>query len=183
VNIPNLLHPGFHFRKRVVAAYQQHVDYRREAALRMWAAFIVTFLFLRFLTYGIRYHFLPARNIVTGGGLHIHHFVWGILILLIVGFLGITFWSPRLHGWLAPFYGIGAALVVDEFALWLNLRDVYWAAEGRSSIDVAILLAALLGLYYAADRFWKQVVAEVRAGLKFAAAEEGRLLRRKTAAK
>ncbi len=166
MNIHNLLHPGFHFRKRLVAAYQQHVDYRREAALRMWLAFIGTFLFLRFLTYGIRYHFLPARNIVTSGGLHIHHFVWGILILLIVGFLGITINSARLHAWLAPAFGIGAALVIDEFGLWLN-----------------ILIAALLGLYYTADRFWRQVIAEVRAGLSFAATEERRLLRRPPAAK
>jgi hypothetical protein len=183
VNIHNLLHPGFHLRKRVVAAYQQHVDYRREAALRMWVAFIGTFLFLRLLTYGIRYHFLPFRNIVTSGGLHIHHFVWGIFILLIVGFLGITFWSPRLHGWLAPLYGIGAALVVDEFALWLNLRDVYWAREGRISVDVAVLIAALLGLYYAANRFWSEVARELRAGLAFARSEEARRLRRGSATK
>ena len=177
MNIHNLLHPGFHFRKRVVTAYQQHVDYRREAALRMWIAFIVTFLFLRFLTYGIRYHFLPARNIVTSGGLHIHHFVWGILILLVVGFLGITIDSPRLHAWLATAFGIGAALVIDEFALWLNLRDVYWLREGRISIDVAVVIAGLLGLYYAAYRFWNQVAREVRAAVKFVTSEEGRLFR------
>jgi hypothetical protein len=182
VNISSLIHPGFHLRKRIVAAYQQHVDYRREAALRMWLAFILTFGFLRFLTYGIRYHFLPARNIVTSGGLHIHHFVWGILILLIVGFLSITINSPRLHAWLAPAFGIGAALVIDEFALWLNLRDVYWAREGRISVDVAILIAALLGVYYTADRFWRQVMGELQAGIKFLTSEEARLLRRRSAA-
>lgn len=183
MNIRNLLHPGFHLGKRIVAAYRQHVDYRREAALRMWVGFIGTFLFLRFLTYGIRYHFLPARNIVTSGGLHIHHFVWGILILLIVGFLGISINSPRLHAWLAPAFGIGAALVIDEFALWLNLRDVYWVREGRISVDAAIVVAALLGLYYTADRFWRQVVREVQAGLRFVATEEARLLRRRSATK
>ena len=183
MNFQNLLHPGFHFRKRVVAAYQQHVDYRREAALRMWVAFIATFLFLRLLTYGIRYHFLPFHNVVTPGGLHIHHFVWGICIVLIVGFLGITVNSPRLHVWLAPLFGIGAALIIDEFALWLNLRDVYWEREGRISVDVAILIAASFGLYYAADRFWNDVVKEARAGIKFAASEEGRFRRRGPAAK
>lgn len=183
MNIQHLLHPGFHLRKRVVAAYQQHVDYRREAALRMWLAFIATFLFLRLLTYGIRYHFLPFHNVVTPGGLHIHHFVWGIFIVLIVGFVSITVNSPRLHVWLAPLFGIGAALIIDEFALWLNLRDVYWEREGRISVDVAILVAASFGLYYAADRFWNEVVKEVRAGIRFAASEEARFRSRGPAAK
>ena len=179
MNIANLnIFRGFHLRRKIVAAYQQHIDYRREAALWMWVAFIGTFVFLRLLTFGIRYHLLPVGNIVTSGGLHIHHFVWGILILLLVGFLGITLWSERLHPWLATAFGIGAALVVDEFALWLNLRDVYWLREGRSSIDLAIVVAALLGLYYAADRFWKQVVTELQAAVKFVASEEGRLRRR-----
>jgi hypothetical protein len=167
---------GFHLRKKIVVAYQQHVDYRREAALRMWIAFIAAFVFLRALTFAIRYHLLPVGNVVTSGGLHIHHFVWGILILLLSGFLGITVWSERLHPWLATIFGIGAALVIDEFALWLNLRDVYWLREGRSSIDLAIIVAALLGLYYAADRFWKQVVSEVRAAINFVASREGQLL-------
>lgn len=183
MNFENLLHPGFHFRKRVVAAYQQHVDYRREAALRMWVAFIATFLFLRLLTYGIRYHILPFRNVVTPGGLHIHHFVWGIFIVLIVGFLSITINSPRLHVWLAPLFGIGAALIIDEFALWLNLRDVYWEREGRISVDLAILVGASFGLYYAADRFWNDVVKEARAGIKFVASGEGRLFRRRPESK
>ena len=64
--------------------------------------------------------------------------------------------------------------------LWLNLRDVYWLPAGRSSIDVAILVAALLGLYYAADRFWKQVVREVQAAIKFVTSHEGRLFRGST---
>jgi hypothetical protein len=99
------------------------------------------------------------------------------VVLLIVGFLGITLWSERLHPWLGAVFGIGAALVLDEYALWLNLKDVYWLPAGRSSIDVAILVAALLGLYYAADRFWKQVVTEVRAAIQFVTSEEGRLFR------
>ena len=168
---------GFHLRRKLVAAYQQHVDYRREAALRMWVAFIATFVFLRVLTFGIRFHLLPVRNVVTSSGLHIHHFVWGIVILLIVGFLGITLWSERLHPWLGLIFGIGAALVLDEYALWLNLQDVYWLPAGRSSIDVAILVAAVLGLYYAADRFWKQVVTEVQGAIKFVNSQEGRLFR------
>jgi hypothetical protein len=175
MNIKSLnIFRGFHLRRKLVAAYQQHVDYRREAALWMWVTFIATFIFLRLLTFGIRYHLLPVKNVVTSSGLHIHHFVWGIVVLLIVGFLGITLWSERLHPWLGLIFGIGAALVLDEYALWLNLKDVYWLPAGRSSIDIAILVAAVLGLYYAADRFWKQVVTEVRAAIQFVTSEEGR---------
>jgi hypothetical protein len=178
MNIRNLnIFRGFHLRRKIVAAYQQHVDYRRQAALWMWVTFIATFIFLRLLTFGIRYQLLPVKNVVTSSGLHIHHFVWGILILLIVGFLGITLWSERLHPWLGTIFGIGAALVLDEYALWLNLKDVYWLPAGRSSIDVAIVVAALLGLYYAADRFWKQVITEVQAAIKFVTSHEGRLFR------
>jgi hypothetical protein len=178
MNIKSLnIFRGFHLRRKIVAAYQQHVDYRRQAALWMWVTFIATFIFLRLLTFGIRYHLLPVKNVVTSSGLHIHHFVWGIVVLLIVGFLGITLWSERLHPWLGASFGIGAALVLDEYALWLNLKDVYWLPAGRSSIDVAILVAALLGLYYAADRFWKQVITEVQAAIKFVGSEEGRLFR------
>jgi hypothetical protein len=183
MSIKNLnIFRGFHLRGRIVAAYQKHVDYRRQAALWMWVTFIVTFIFLRVLTFGIRFHLIPAKNVVTSSGLHIHHFVWGIVLLLLVGFLGITIWSERLHPWLGAAFGIGAALVLDEYALWLNLQDVYWLPAGRSSIDVVILVAALLGLYYAADRFWKQVVTEVRGAIKFVGSEEGRLFRARSRA-
>src|SRR5260370_39949892 len=111
LNIKSLnIFRGFHLRRKIVAAYQQHVDYRREAALRMWVAFIATFLFLRLLVIGIRFHLLPVGNVVTSSGLHIHHFVWGIVILLIIGFVGIMFWSQRLHAWLGLAFGIGSAL-------------------------------------------------------------------------
>ncbi len=146
----------------------------------MWLAFILMFVFLRVLTFGIRFHLLPVGNIVTSGGLHIHHFVWGIFILLIVGFLGTMLDQPKWHPWLATAFGIGAALVIDEFALWLNLRDVYWATEGRSSVDLAILVAALLGLFYAADRFWRQVLMEIRWALRLLLAGEQRLQRRRS---
>ena len=178
MNIKSLnIFRGFHLRRKIVAAYQRHVDYRRQAALWMWVTFIGTFLFLRLLTFGIRYHLLPVKNVVTSSGLHIHHFVWGIVLLLLVGFLGITLWSERLHPWLGAAFGIGAGLVLDEYALWLNLQDVYWLPAGRASIDVVIVVAALLGLYYAADRFWKQAVAELQGAIKFVSSEEGRLFR------
>jgi len=56
--------------------------------------------------------------------------------------------------------------VLDEFALWLNLEDVYWGKEGRLSVDVVIAFAALLGLYLAGQRFWHEVVREIQMALR-----------------
>ena len=79
------------------------------------------------------------------GGVHIHHQVWGILLLLVTGLLEFRY-SPTAP-WaevLAALFGIGAALTLDEFALWFNLDDVYWSKSGRKSID-AILVGGALG--------------------------------------
>ncbi len=88
------------------------------------------------------------------GGRHIHHLVWGILILLLVGY-GWLLDLGRSHSPLSIFfsrlmsvsYGVGAALTLDEFALWLNLEpDAYWSRAGRLSIDAVILFGSLLGV-------------------------------------
>src|SRR2546425_5522431 len=156
-----LRHIRLHLSHRVVESYRYHIDYKREAALRAWVAFIAMFLFLRGLTFGIRHHLLPVKNVVTSSGLHIHHFVWGILILLVIGFLALMLEQPRWHPWLAIGFGFGAALVIDEFALWLNLKDVYWTKEVGYRVDLAIVIYTLLGLYYAADRFLRGIVFEL----------------------
>jgi hypothetical protein len=127
----------------------------------MLVAFAVTFAAVRALTFGIRYHLVPVNNVVTPGGLHIHHYVWGILIVLVVGFLAMTLDQPAWHPWLAIPFGVGAALVIDEFALLLNLQDVYWAKEGRQSLDAVVLVIALLGVYLVAERFWRAAAREV----------------------
>jgi len=112
----------------------------------LMVAFLITFLFIRTSARMIRAEvsWWPG-NVETGGGLHIHHLVWGICLLLLSGFLSIAL-NP--HGpWamvLAAGFGIGAGLTLDEFALWLRLEDVYWAQEGRASLD-AVVVAALLG--------------------------------------
>ncbi|HEV2952942.1 MAG TPA: hypothetical protein VG015_02495, partial [Candidatus Dormibacteraeota bacterium] len=69
----------------VSKAYADHVNYRRQAALRALSSFLLTFIFLRGLTAVIHFHLLPIHDITTGSGLHIHHFVWGIFILIAVG--------------------------------------------------------------------------------------------------
>jgi hypothetical protein len=83
-------------------------------------------------------------SVKTEGGLHVHHLVFGIVLLLAAGFaLALQPSSPWLEI-LAAAFGIGAGLTLDEYALWLHLEDVYWAEEGRRSVD-AVVIAALLG--------------------------------------
>jgi hypothetical protein len=96
-------------------------------------------------------HHIPPFHFIEHGGRHIHHLVFGIIILLAVGYgwladigTGEDDTSLLLSRLMAILYGVGAALTLDEFALWLNLEDVYWSPQGRSSIDAVILFGALL---------------------------------------
>ena len=115
-------------------------------------SFFLTFLSVRTLTYCIHHQVGPFHDISMGGR-HIHHLVWGILILLFVGYSWLlelgghgTIGSIILSRLISLMYGAGAALTLDEFALWLNLRDVYWAREGRASIDAIVLFGSLLAI-------------------------------------
>jgi hypothetical protein len=85
-------------------------------------------------------------SVKTEGGLHVHHLVFGIVLLLIMGFaLALQPASPWLEIFAAGF-GIGAGLTLDEYALWLHLEDVYWAEEGRRSVDAVVIAAVIGGL-------------------------------------
>ncbi len=84
-------------------------------------------------------------SIKTEGGVHVHHLVFGIVLLMLAGFLQFAL-EPD-SPWLEIFalgFGVGAGLTLDEYALWLHLEDVYWAEEGRRSVD-AVIVAAVLG--------------------------------------
>src|SRR5271165_3030844 len=116
-------------------------------------SFLVTFLGVRILVRLIVHSQGPFQWVVVRG-LHIHHLVWGILILLLVGY-GWLLDLGRSHSPLSIFfsrlmsvgYGVGAALTLDEFALWLNLEpDAYWSRAGRVSIDAVILFGSLLAI-------------------------------------
>jgi hypothetical protein len=116
-------------------------------------AFVITFVGVRLLVMSIRADVGPFQW-VTVRGHHIHHLVWGILILLLVGY-GWLLDLGRSHSPLSIFfsrlmsisYGVGAALTLDEFALWLNLEpDAYWTREGRVSIDAVILFGSVLAM-------------------------------------
>lgn len=127
--------------------YQFHFQSeRRERFFLASVAFFLTFGVARTLTYMIRSGVGPFHN-VTADGTHIHHLVWGILLLLVVGFIWLSesgvgsSWAASIT---AIMYGVGAALTLDEFALWLTLKDVYWDREGRLSVDIALLFGSLL---------------------------------------
>jgi len=116
-------------------------------------SFLVTFVGVRVLVYRIMNHEGHFQWVIVRG-MHIHHLVWGILILLLVGY-GWLLDLGRSHSPLSIFfsrlmsvgYGVGAALTLDEFALWLNLQpDAYWSSNGRLSIDAVILFGSLLGV-------------------------------------
>jgi hypothetical protein len=111
------------------------------------AAFMLSFGFIRTSARMIRAQvsWWPG-NVETGSGLHIHHLVWGICLLMVTGFL--EFAVAPSSPWkeiLAALFGVGAGLTLDEFALWLRLQDVYWTEDGRESVD-AVVLAVLFAL-------------------------------------
>jgi len=121
--------PGYH---------QQIVLGGKEPLVLCLIAFLVTFALTRLYTRLARVRGWGSGSV--GGGIHLHHMVVGIVFILGTGFVTVAFWpgSPgrELIGIL---FGVGAALTLDEFALWLYLRDVYWSPEGRSSIDATVI--------------------------------------------
>jgi hypothetical protein len=113
-------------------------------------SFFLTFAGVRAVVFAVL-HQIPPFHFIEHGGRHIHHLVFGIIILLAVGYgwladigTGEDDSSLLLSRLMSILYGVGAALTLDEFALWLNLKDVYWSPEGRTSIDAIILFGALL---------------------------------------
>ncbi|MFF2651424.1 hypothetical protein [Streptomyces sp. NPDC058045] len=106
-------------------------------------AFIGTFLVTRAVVRLIRAGRGPFRN-VSPGGLHIHHVVPGVVLTVVGGFGSV---GAGRHGLAASVcavvFGVGAGLVLDEFALILHLDDVYWSEQGRRSVEVVVLAGAL----------------------------------------
>jgi hypothetical protein len=140
-------------RTRLGSLLHEHIaDRPRRRLFLASVSFFLTFAIVRGMVFCIR-HQIPPFHYIIMNGRHIHHLVPGILILLAVG-----------YGWLCEFgtgsdssslfagrlmsllYGVGAALTLDEFALWLNLKDVYFVREGRSSIDAVVLFGSLLAI-------------------------------------
>jgi len=157
-------------------------------------SFLITFLGVRLLVSLVIHQHGPFEWVMVRGR-HIHHLVWGILILLLVGY-GWLLDLGRSHSptsilfsrLMSIGYGVGAALTLDEFALWLDLEpDAYWSRTGRLSIDAVILFGSILAVgawgapfFRALQRIWAK---QVRSHREIAAAavpsRRVRLLRRR----
>jgi hypothetical protein len=141
-------------------AYERHIQLPgKELHFLILIAFVCSFGFIRTSAHLIRAQvsWWPG-NVETKGGTHVHHLVWGILLLLATGYLGIAtdVGSPWLE-LVAIGFGIGMGLTLDEFALWLNLEDVYWQQKGRQSIDAVVVTTALLVIALLGLQFWIDV--------------------------
>ena len=128
----------------VASTYRETVvDNGNQPLLLMLIAFGLTFGLTRFITHSIRAERFSWLGDVEAGDTHIHHLVWGIVLLLVSGLLAIVLQPPLEVT--AIVFGIGAALTLDEFALWLHLDDVYWSEQGRQSIDAVIVFTIVSG--------------------------------------
>jgi hypothetical protein len=129
----------------VQTAYREELGPRERAALWSWLGFTATFAGVRAITYSIRDGKGPFRNLSVGGS-HLHHYMWGIAMLTGVGAVAVRGEdATRHHPAVALTYGAGLALIVDEFALLLDLQDVYWAKQGRVSVDLGVGVVAVGG--------------------------------------
>jgi hypothetical protein len=131
---------------------QQFQEPRRERLFLASVGFFVTALVVRGITIAIHFNVGPFHD-VSMHGRHIHHMVWGILLLLLVGYCWLMEVSIGSGGlWpvagrlTSMLYGVAAALILDEFALWLNLSDVYWERQGRESYEAMALFGSFLAV-------------------------------------
>jgi hypothetical protein len=136
--------------KDVRTVFREELDPRQRSALLSWLAFTTTFGAVRGITYSIKEGKGPFGNLSVGGA-HLHHYMWGIGMVSGVGAIAVHGEDARRrHPAVALAYGAGLALIVDEFALLLDLKDVYWAKQGRISVDLGIGASSLAGTYFAA---------------------------------
>lgn len=126
-------------------------DPRRERMFLGSVGFFAGFGTARAITHAIRAEVGPFRNLSVGGR-HLHHLVFGIGGLLATGYLWLLLVGTdhrqerRASRATSVSYGVASALTLDEFALWLTLQDVYWARQGRASVDAAAVFGGLLSM-------------------------------------
>jgi hypothetical protein len=122
-------------------------DHHLQGLYLVLIGFLLSFAFIRMSTRLMRSPKVPwwPGSIVSDSGVHLHHLVFGIVTMMVAGAGGFAAFGTSPWTELCAFaFGIGAGLTIDEFALWVYLDDVYWADEGRSSIDATVIAAALM---------------------------------------
>lgn len=120
------------------------IDPSRRGIVMAWLAFTVTFVVARVVTGVIKLGDEDTGN-MTIGNLHLHHYLWGILIVAAVAIFGLVDRSPKTRTWMGAAFGIGLALIVDEIALLVTLEDVYWSSTGWTSVAAAVSLIGVIG--------------------------------------
>ena len=129
--------------------YNRIAEHELQGLYLVLIGFILSFAFIRMSTRLMRSPKVPwwPGSIVSDSGVHLHHLVFGIVTMMIAGAGGFAAFGNSPWTEVCAFaFGIGAGLTIDEFALWVYLDDVYWAEEGRSSIDATVLAAAAMML-------------------------------------
>ncbi|WP_406815923.1 hypothetical protein [Mycobacterium sp. M23085] len=135
--------------------WNQRLQPGEQTTVLAWASFTLTFAGLRGLTHWIRAGHGPSGGGISLGGRHFHHYNIGIGMLATVAGVGLRGSDrQRRHPAAAVAYGAANAMIVDELALLLDLKDVYWASEGRESVDVAVGLIAAGATVVAGMPFW-----------------------------
>ena len=152
------------FHNEVRTAYLEELGPAERAALLSWLGFTVTFGALRGITHSIKDGEGPFRNLSTGG-VHLHHYLWGIAMLTGVGGVAVHGEDKwRRHPKVALSYGVGLALIMDEFALLVDLEDVYWSKKGRLSVEAGVGVIAAGGTVLAALPVLQRLVRNRRGG-------------------
>jgi hypothetical protein len=142
------------------------VDSGRLAAFLFFVALLGTFGFIRTSTWMIKNQVSWWPGNVTVGGTHVHHLVWGICAMMIFGYVGIVLqpdspWREIV----TVLFAVGMGLTLDEFALWVELKDVYWTKDGRKSIDAMIVAGCLAGLLAVGFSSWIKLADDLERGV------------------
>lgn len=127
----------------------QLVEHDRQWVFLVLLGVLVSFAFIRMSTRLMRSPRVPwwPGSIVSDGGVHVHHLVFGIVLMMVAGIVSFAgSGTSPLYEICAFAFGVGIGLTIDEFALWVYLDDVYWKDEGRASVDAAVLAVTGLAL-------------------------------------
>jgi hypothetical protein len=148
---------------RLEHAWEEHLEPGQRSAIIAWASFAATWATVRAVTHWLRAGHGPKGGGASAGGTHLHHYNLGILMLSGLGAVALRGEEEhRRHPTAAAVYGAANALIVDEAALLLDLKDVYWAKQGRSSVDLAVGIIAAGGLAVTGIPLWPAIAGKAR---------------------